>query len=233
MARPAKAGRLPCPQRKASIAAAAAEVFAAKGFHGTKTKEIAERAGVSEALIFRHFPTKRDLYVAILTSQSPVPVLLAELPIYAEQRDDVQVFTHIARAIITRMPDLRFMRLMLFSALEEPELSTMFFQRHVRQFYDFLTRYIQQRMREGAFVRCDPLLAARAFMGMSIYHRLLSQLFHLPVPHASEDIVRTLVHVFLNGMRGPVSKSGRPGGKRSSASRTPTRGGKNTKGRRR
>ena len=52
--------------RQASLIVAAASLFAAKGFNGTTTKEIAKAAGVSEALVFKYFPTKRTLYAAIL-----------------------------------------------------------------------------------------------------------------------------------------------------------------------
>src|SRR5439155_3764076 len=45
-------------ERQASIIAAAASLFAQKGFNGTTTREIAKTAGISEALLFRYFPTK-------------------------------------------------------------------------------------------------------------------------------------------------------------------------------
>ncbi|RMH35226.1 MAG: TetR/AcrR family transcriptional regulator [Nitrospirae bacterium] len=202
-----RSARVSASQRKASIIAAATRLFASKGFYGTKTREIAECAGVSEALIFKHFPTKRDLYKAILAAQSPVPGLLAEVRALADRRDDVAVLTHIAQTIVTKAPDLAFMRLMLFSALEEPELSTMFFRQHVRLFYDFLSSYIHQRIREKAFVRVDPLLAARAFMGMLIYHRMLSHLFQMPVARTPRSIVRTLVRIFVEGLRPPRRRS--------------------------
>jgi AcrR family transcriptional regulator len=48
------------------IIEAAIKLFSEKGFNGTTTKEIAETAEVNEALIFRHFSTKRDLYGAII-----------------------------------------------------------------------------------------------------------------------------------------------------------------------
>ncbi len=44
---------------------AARAVFAEKGFHGTTTRELAEAAGVSEALLFKHFPSKDAMYVAM------------------------------------------------------------------------------------------------------------------------------------------------------------------------
>src|SRR5215469_7813336 len=58
--------RLDSDERRKAIVAAAVPLFARRGFAGTTTKEIAEAAGVSEALLFRHFPTKAALYEEIL-----------------------------------------------------------------------------------------------------------------------------------------------------------------------
>lgn len=54
--------RLSAEARRAAIVKAVRRVFAEKGFHGTTTKELARAAGVSEALLFKHFPTKEALY---------------------------------------------------------------------------------------------------------------------------------------------------------------------------
>ena len=202
-----KPSRISGAERKASIIDSAATLFAAKGFTGTKTKAIAGLAGVSEALLFKHFPSKNDLYAAILAKQSPIPSILGELKALADEGNDEKVFAHIARTIVRKAPDIHLMRLLLFSALEEHELSHMFFQNHVRVFYDFLAGYIERRIRDGAFRPLDPLLAARAFMGMLIYHRLLSQLFHMPVPQKPQEIEETFVSVFLDGLRaGKIAK---------------------------
>jgi len=58
--------RLSGADRRASILKAAQTVFARDGFHHAKTQQIAKAANVSEALIFRHFPTKTALYRAVL-----------------------------------------------------------------------------------------------------------------------------------------------------------------------
>jgi AcrR family transcriptional regulator len=57
--------RLPAEERRAAIIRAALKVFSENGFHGTTTKALAKAAGVSEALIFRHFPGKEELYAAM------------------------------------------------------------------------------------------------------------------------------------------------------------------------
>ena len=60
--------RLGNTERRAAIIDAALPLFARKGFAATTTKEIAQAAGVSEALIFKHFPSKAALYEAIFRS---------------------------------------------------------------------------------------------------------------------------------------------------------------------
>jgi AcrR family transcriptional regulator len=60
--------KLSSEERRAAIIKAVKKVFAEKGFHGTTTRELAEAAGVSEALLFKHFPNKEALYTAMQLS---------------------------------------------------------------------------------------------------------------------------------------------------------------------
>ena len=58
--------RLDSDERRKAIVAAAVPLFARNGFAGTTTRELAQAAGISEALLFRHFPSKQLLYREIL-----------------------------------------------------------------------------------------------------------------------------------------------------------------------
>lgn len=58
--------RLSADKRRQAIAEAVRDVFAEKGFDGTTTRELARAAGVSEALLYKHFPSKESLYAAML-----------------------------------------------------------------------------------------------------------------------------------------------------------------------
>jgi len=62
------ASKISGAKRRAAIIRAARTVFVDKGFNGTTTRELAAAAGVSEALVFKHFPSKEALYAAILKS---------------------------------------------------------------------------------------------------------------------------------------------------------------------
>src|SRR5438105_9809272 len=60
--------KLSAEERRAAIIKAVRRTFAEKGFHGTTTRELARAAGVSEALLFKHFPNKEALYAAMMLS---------------------------------------------------------------------------------------------------------------------------------------------------------------------
>lgn len=205
-------------ERQAGIITAAAALFAAKGFQGTTTKEIAKTAGISEALVFKYFPTKRALYAAILAEKVSLSELLAAVEEAAAKRDDERVFALIAGHRIRRGADPTLLRLLLFSALEGHALSDMFFRNQHRVFYDYLAGYIARRTRERAFRRVDPLLAARAFIGMVVHHRLLHEIFLVPAHLSPEESVAHYVALFLGGLRTGASAAGsarpRGGGRR-------------------
>src|SRR3954466_12991779 len=58
--------RLPRMARRVQLLAAAQEVFVAQGYHAAAMDEIAETAGVSKPVLYQHFPSKLDLYLALL-----------------------------------------------------------------------------------------------------------------------------------------------------------------------
>lgn len=58
--------RLPRDERRAMLLSAALEVFTASGFHSASMDDIADRANVSKPVLYQHFPSKLDLYLAVL-----------------------------------------------------------------------------------------------------------------------------------------------------------------------
>jgi len=61
-----KANRLPRDERRAQLLSAALEVFTAAGYHSAAMDEIADRANVSKPVLYQHFPSKLELYLAVL-----------------------------------------------------------------------------------------------------------------------------------------------------------------------
>lgn len=65
--RPKKGVRMPRGERRLQLMTAASDVFVINGYHSAGMDEIAERAGVSKPVLYQHFPSKLDLYMAVLT----------------------------------------------------------------------------------------------------------------------------------------------------------------------
>ncbi len=200
---PARRVRLSGEERRRQIIEAAATLFSRKGFRGTTTREIAEAVGVSEAMLFKHFATKEELYAAIIEAKSHVERLMDTVVEAVERRDDSGVLCTLAREMIDRTRvDPTLLRLTFFSALEGHALSDMMFRRRVQPLDDFLIRYISQRIDEGVFRRVDPTQAAWNFLGMVVYHIQLRELFNQPTTHlTSEQAVDEMVALFLGGVR--------------------------------
>jgi len=198
--------RLSAEDRRQQIVQAAIALFARKGFEGTTTKEIALATGVSEALIFRHFPTKQDLYSAIIDHKMREchHLLLEEVREAMAHRDDRAFFVRLAEEILRMYrEDPEFIRLMLFSALEGHELSRMVYERHVAGMFEELVAYIARRVRERAFRAVDPRVAARAFVGMVAHHALVRELFDPSERLLKLDdraAARSFAAIFLDGV---------------------------------
>ena len=58
--------RLPRDERRSQLLAAALEVFTTSGYHAAAMDEIADRAKVSKPVLYQHFPSKLELYLAVL-----------------------------------------------------------------------------------------------------------------------------------------------------------------------
>ena len=190
--------------RRHDIIAAAIDLFARKGFRGTTTRDLASHAEVNEALIFRHFKTKEDLYTAILEQKvgESREAQCKEFERLAETRDDAMLFEALGRTFMRKHEgDTTFMRLLLFSALEGHALSEMFLASVADR--DPVARYIQRRIDEGAFRPLDPHLAARALFGMFASFVQWQELFgqKKTKPFDSDEVVRTFVSIFLSGIK--------------------------------
>ena len=118
-----KAGnRMSGPERRAQIVDAAIALFGRHGFKGTTTKSLAQASGVSEATIFKHFPTKNDLYAAAFDRRTGVGTeqLIAELQDYAERGEDERLLRTLIRAIFYGYEhDRDLHRMLLYAWLEQ------------------------------------------------------------------------------------------------------------------
>ena len=198
--------------RREQILQTAVTLFSQRGFKGTTTKEIARAAGVSEAMVFRHFENKDALYGAILETKGCQDGVHKfpwegnhELLAAMEAKDDFAVFFNIAfDALNKHEKDVGFMRLLFYSALEEHELAERFFHEFIERIYEFIGGYIEKRQAEGAFREVDPRIAVRALLGMLIHHSLNNILWdkkRVIIDISNEDAAKNFAEILLKGIK--------------------------------
>ncbi len=225
--------RLAAPFRRQHLITTALELFASQGYEGTTTREIAQRSGVTEAIIFRHFPTKEDLYWAVIEEQCNVRGAIPRLrQMLDSDQDDLAKFTQIAEDILTRnLNDPKLFRLLLYCALENHELSDRFFQTRISERYEILADHIRGCIRKGTFRKVDPLVAARGFFGMAVYHFLIEEVFGGKKYNKfdSKQVSRTLAGIWLAGML-PTSDSVVPANGNHVAASIPSKAKNGTNG---
>ena len=129
--------RLSSEERRAAIIRAVQRLFADKGFHGTTTRELAEAAEVSEALLFKHFPNKEALYSAMLQACCPAKgsAVVERLQALEPSASSLVILVHwfFTRLIEGCRTDeeereVRY-QLMMRSLLEDGEFARFFLQR--------------------------------------------------------------------------------------------------------
>jgi AcrR family transcriptional regulator len=131
------ASKMSSEERRAAIIKAVRGVFAEKGFHGTTTRELAQAAGVSEALLFKHFPNKEALYSAMMLACKPEKDqrMFERLKALESSTSTLVLMVHVLAAHMLAEPptgdDERAVhnRLMLHSLLEDGEFARVFLQR--------------------------------------------------------------------------------------------------------
>ena len=215
--------RMAADERRLQIVKVAMRLFSERGFRGTTTKEIAQAAGVSEAIIFRHFATKEDLYTAIIdfkgcaglgaspAAHGPEQSAVVEkicgcVGRAVEAGDDLEVFRGVALEMLEHHEnDPEFLRLLMYIALESHALAQVFWDKNVRVLYEFLGDYVRRRQREGAFRDVEPYAAMRVFVGAVIHHSLANLLWDKDPARrilnvSNEEAARQFAEILLRGI---------------------------------
>lgn len=204
---PLTGGRMNGEERRQQILRVAVRLFSQRGFRGTTTKEIAQAAGISEAMVFRHFATKDELYAAILDYKACAEGLGDPCAMVADAvrlKDDRAVFETLAlTALEHHEHDTEFMRLLLHAALEGHQLAQMFWDTYVLRIYEFLGGYISERQRDGAFRNIEPKVVVRALVGMIMHHSLNNNLWDPQrrlLNITNEQAARDFTEILLKGI---------------------------------
>jgi len=166
-------------EAESRILASAARMFANYGYNGVSTRDIASKAGVNEVTIYRHYPRKRDLYVAVLDAElQQVKLrgdLLAAIAEACNGKSAVARTFELIAATMTQRADL--LRLVQYSALELGDDIDPLLRRHLGQLIEVIARYLEPWVNKGE-LRCSSAKAlVLSLIAIILNHESLHRLF--------------------------------------------------------
>jgi AcrR family transcriptional regulator len=145
------AARMPAAERRQALIEAAIRVFTEGSYRGTTTAEIARAAGVSEPILYRHFASKRDLYLAAL-DHVWAEAQAGWAQALSSNGDACATVEAMDRAHLSvRSAKLQLAELWvqaLGEASEDPELRRHL-RRHMREVHDFTANMLRRGQEQG------------------------------------------------------------------------------------
>jgi len=181
------------------ILAAARELYASKGSRGTTTREVADRAAVNEATVFRHFGTKGQLLGAMLDyySRSPeYPALIERLRGLASIEEQLRELARASMESMTRKQDL--IRVSMAEEWTDPagHICTWRAPMEARRLLSsFFAEKVAARELSG-----DPEILARVFMSL-FFSLVMARRIWADLEFSPESAAVNMVEIFLNGAR--------------------------------
>lgn len=166
-------------EAEARILASAAGMFANFGYNGVSTRDIATGAGVNEVTIYRHFPRKRDLYVAVLDAELQQVKLRGDLLAAIAEAQDARTAVARTYELIAATLDNRkdLLRLMQYSSLELGDDIDHMLRRHLGELVEVIARYLEPWVSRGE-LRCPSAKSlVLSLVAILLSHRSLHRLF--------------------------------------------------------
>ncbi len=187
--------------RRTQILMGAAQVFAEKGFHKAKTKEIAKAAGVSEGTIYNYFDNKRELLLALIdliAVQSFKDIMVDDPP-----EDPREFFTGIFHNRFQLLQERGHHMLPLFAEMfTDADLREALYQQIIIPMASYVERYVQTHIDSGCFRQIDPVIVPRTLIAAMFVNAgfKLSNLDPRYEDISPDSMIEQLISLFLDGL---------------------------------
>ncbi|MEA3401770.1 MAG: helix-turn-helix domain-containing protein [Armatimonadota bacterium] len=187
--------------RREELLRAALELFSTRGYDRATTREIAQRGGVSEAALFKYFPTKRELFMEVLRSFGPAELFDLLWDDLADRPADEALTTALTRHLDVWWEHRSWLRVLWQEAGRDDEAA-----RELREQFRRFRRGVRRLLRELAErgeVREEAARAAAQVILMAIrgfLHRAARRAEKRGWPQARDGFVHGLVDVLLRGI---------------------------------
>jgi AcrR family transcriptional regulator len=164
--------RLTGPERRAAVVETACRVFSKRSYHGSTTAEIARATGVTEPVLYRHFASKRELYLACLDAVWEQVRALWEKALEAEE-DPANWLKAIGKAYLEARAAARVVLVDLWiqaltEAADDPEIRRAL-REQVHEVHDFVADLIRRAQEaDGILPERDPDAEAWIFISLGL-----------------------------------------------------------------
>ncbi|BAZ15952.1 TetR family transcriptional regulator [Calothrix sp. NIES-4071] len=188
-------------QTRNRILSAAQRLFAAQGFDGTTTRDLANAAGVAEGTLFRHFSNKKAILVEVAT-QGWVEILTDLLTELSEMGS----YKAVAQVMRRRMWNMRknadMMRVCFMEAQFHPDLRERIQHEVIEKMTGVAEAFFQEAMDKGIYRKMDANLVAKVFLGMFAVAGFSNETIASPdaSPQEIQSMAEGLADIFLNGV---------------------------------
>ncbi|OKH55698.1 TetR family transcriptional regulator [Calothrix sp. HK-06] len=188
-------------QTRDRILQAAQRLFAAQGFDGTTTRDLAQAAGVAEGTLFRHFSNKKAILVEVAT-QGWIEILTDLLTELSEMGS----YKAVAQVMKRRMWNMRknadMMRVCFMEAQFHPDLREKIQQEVIEKMTGVAEAFFQEAMDKGIYRKMDANLVAKVFLGMFAVAGFSNETIASPnaSPQEMQSMAEGLADIFLNGV---------------------------------
>lgn len=193
--------KLPAEERRRQILEAAARVFARKGYHPAKTKEIAREAGVSEGTLYNYFGSKREILLSLTTLL--VTDTLREVLAQTPAEDEHAFIEAVLRDRFTLVDQNQaLVRALVQEALQDESLRTELVGRMIAEAGVKILAWVQDRIAAGAFRSVNPAVAVAMIMAPLFVIGVFGLDQTTPLADIPrEELIRQLADLYLNGLR--------------------------------
>lgn len=193
-------------EKQLKIVQAAIEIFSEKGYSATSTSEIAQKAGVAEGTIFRHYKTKKDLLLSIvgpITTKLVAPFLirdfakLLDLP-YERYEDFLRT---IARDRLKfARNNMKLLKIFIHEVPFHPELQNQVKNVFTSMVYERIEKVIKHFQEQGMLIEAPPWRIIRStisiILGMVVTHTFLLPDF----PIDDEEEINRTIDILMYGI---------------------------------
>ncbi|MCC5665271.1 TetR/AcrR family transcriptional regulator [Nostoc sp. CHAB 5784] len=188
-------------QTRTRILQAAQRLFAAQGFDGTTTRDLAHAASVAEGTLFRHFPNKKAILVEVATS-GWVEILTDLLTELSEMGSYKAVAQVMRRRMWNFQKNADLMRVCFMEVQFHPDLRDRIQLEVITKMTDVGEAFFQTAMDKGIYRKMDAKLVAKVFLGMFAIAGFSNNTLMEPdaSPQQMQEMAEGLADIFLNGV---------------------------------